>query len=206
MKVCLDFRMAAFPIETYHLYVEFLENRIRSQQYITEDSVRYAFFNAALQTTEIKQHEIILELPHPKFTGKEIDTYVQAEGNRPEIFCEFKFHRVSNSTSPTTQKAGSLFKDISRLSAIKSENCSCFVIYLTDAEMAKYFEKNSENHSHFWDLPMGSDFIYDDGFVAKTANTFQKSSDELHRARVKIEFSAQLSKDYHLRVFEIKEI
>lgn len=198
--------MPALPAETYKRYAQFLEQRIEGQQRLTEDSVRYAFFFAVLQTTSIQQQEIILELPHPRFPGKEVDTYIQPAGNRQEIFIEFKFHRTSSSSSPKPQKAGALFKDISRLSSIKTAERRCLVVYLTCSEMAKYFEKNEAAYSNFWHQPTSGEFIYDDSFLEKTTDTFRRASSDLHKARVHVAHSAPLSRGYHLRVFEVQEI
>ena len=98
--------MPALPTATYSQYAEFLEERIATKQHLTEDSVRYSLFIALLRTTDIQQHEIILELPHPKFKGKEVDTYIQPSGSRPAMYIEFKFHRVAKSTSPKPQQRG----------------------------------------------------------------------------------------------------
>ncbi len=198
--------MQALPLATYDRFAEFLQKRIETQQHLTEDSVRYAFFLAVMQTTTIQQHEIILELPHPKFPGKEIDTYIAASYQRSELFFEFKFHRSSNSTSPKPQKAGSLFKDISRLASLVSKDRHCLVVYFTCPEMARYFENNEGSYSEFWKQPTGGEFNYDDSFIVKTTDTFRKASGEHHGARVLVEFNAALACGYHVRVFDVREI
>lgn len=198
--------MSVLPITTYERFAEFLEKRIGSSQHLTEDSVRYAFFYAVMQSTSIEQHELILELPHPKFPGKEIDTYVAAAKDRPELFFEFKFHRTSRSTSPKPQKAGSLFKDVARLASLLSNGPQCIVIYLTCSEMATYFEKNEAAYSEFWRQPTGGGFVYDETFLAKTTDTFRKASGEHHAARLHVEFSTPLARGYHLRIFNVQAI
>jgi hypothetical protein len=198
--------MSHLPLSTYERFAEYLNSRIETGQHLTEDSVRYAFFLAVMQTTSIEQHELILELPHPRFPGKEIDTYVAPAPNRKEFFVEFKFHRVSKSTSPKPQKAGSLFKDISRLAALKGNERHCLVVYLTCDEMARYFSKNESSYSSFWRQPTGGEFSYDESFLAKTSDTFRKASCELHSAKVGVEFSAALAQQHHLRVFDVREI
>jgi hypothetical protein len=196
----------ALPLSTYERFAEFLGKRIETKQHLTEDSVRYAFFLAVTQTTSIQQHEIILELPHPKFPGKEVDTYIAATAGRSELFVEFKFHRTAKSTSPKPQKAGSLFKDISRLASLTSNDRHCLVVYFTCSEMARYFDKNETSYSQFWKQPTGGAFVYDDSFVAKTTDTFRKASSEHHSARVHVEFSATIMQKYHVRVFDVREI
>lgn len=198
--------MPALPLATYQRFAEFLNKRIESEQHLTEDSVRYAFFLAVMQTTPIQQHEIILELPHPLFPGKEIDTYIAAADERLEMFCEFKFHRASKSTSPKPQKAGSLFKDIGRLASLISNGRHCLVIYFTCAEMATYYEKHATSYSGFWKQQTGGVILYDERFVAKTTDTFRKACAEHHFARVLVEFSVNLAQSHHLRVFDVREI
>lgn len=198
--------MPTLPQSTYERFAEFLHKRLETKQHLTEDSVRYAFFLAVMQTTTIQQHEIILELPHPKFPGKEIDTYIAAGDGRSELFYEFKFHRISKSTSPKPQKAGSLFKDISRLASLTSNDRHCFVVYFTCSEMATYFDKNEASYSEFWKQPTGGEFMYDNLFIAKTTDTFHKASGEHHGARVHVEFSASLLHNHHIRIFDVREI
>lgn len=197
--------MQSLPLTAYERFASNVNDRILSRQHLTEDSVRYSFFHALLQSTNIQQHEIILELPHPKFPGKEIDTYICPSNEMQEAFFEFKFHRASNSTSPKPQKAGSLFKDINRLASLAGSSRSCVVIYLTCSEMAAYFQANEVNYSRFWQYQTGSDFIYDQSFVTRTTPTFQKASGEHHTSRVHVEFSAALAEGHHLRVYNVRE-
>lgn len=198
--------MSVLPLTTYEKFADFLQKRIESSQHLTEDSLRYAFFYAVMQTTSIEQHELILELPHPKFPGKEVDTYIQASKGRPELFFEFKFHRTSSSTSPKPQKAGALFKDFARMASLVSNGRQCLVIYLTCSEMATYFEKNEVAYSEFWRHPTGSEFVYDEVFLSKTTDTFQKTCGEYHAARVHVEFSSLLARGHHLRIFDVRAI
>lgn len=99
-----------------------------------------------------------------------------------------------------------MFKDINRLASLMSKDRHCLVVYLTCAEMARYFEKNETSYSEFWKQPRGGEFAYDDSFVAKTTDTFRKASSDHHGARVLVEFSAPLLHGYHLRVFDVREI
>lgn len=159
--------------------------------------------------SDIEQHEIILELPHPhqKFKGKEIDTFIQDTAERPKLYIEFKFHCSSDSTSPKPQKAGTLFKDFSRLSSIESKNFRCLVIYLTDKEMAEYFENNEDAYSVFWlKKQVGDSFPYDNEFRKNKTDTFLKASGDFFGARVCVEFNAELVDGHHLRVFEVNKI
>lgn len=195
--------MKTFNSSTFERYAELLKERLASKQHLTEDSVRYSFFFAALDTTDIKQHEIVLELPHPAFEKKEIDTYVLPAEGRAAYYIEFKFHRASNSSSPKPQKAGSLFKDFGRLSTVKNDGARCLVVYLTDGEMAKYFDKHQAAYSGFWSKLVGDSFSYDDDFLSKTRDTVRNLCGDVHHADVSVVFSASLPGDFHLRVFEI---
>lgn len=197
--------MKTFNSNTFERYAEFLKERLASKQHLTEDSVRYSFFSALLETTDIKQHEIVLELPHPELEKKEIDTHVLPAEGRAAYYIEFKFHRASNSSSPKPQKAGSLFKDFGRLSTVKSDGARCLVVYLTDGEMAKYFDKHQEAYSGFWSKPVGGSFSYDDDFLSKTRDTVRNVCGDVHHADVTVAFSASLPEDFQLRVFEINK-
>lgn len=210
----------SFSTNTYERFSKFIEDRINAKpaQHLTEDSVRYSFFCAILETTDIKQHEVILELPHPddkNFKGKEVDMHVQAPHKlTDDLYIEFKFHRKSgksNHHSPRPLKAGSLFKDFSRLSSVKNikeGQGRCFVIYLTDNEMANYFgrSKYKKRYSDFWNPDLGSSFNYDEKFRVGLPKTFVKASEELHEAKIDVIFSRQIGAEHHLRVFEINKI
>lgn len=199
--------MNTLNTNTFDHYANFLKDRLITKQHLTEDSVRYSFFFAALETTGIQQHEIILELPHPhpKFESKEIDTYILPTAIRVEHYIEFKFHRAARSRSATPQKAGSLFKDFGRLATVKTKQSRCLVVYLTDAEMAEYFDKHRTAYSAFWDQRMGSSFPYDDHFMSNTRNTVKNVCGDVHRAEIFVTYSVALPKGYHLRVYEIRE-
>lgn len=186
---------------TFDHYANFLKDRLSTKQHLTEDSVRYSFFFAALETTGIQQHEIILELPHPhpKFESKEIDTYILPTASRMEHYIEFKFHRSARSTSAKPQKAGSLFKDFGRLAAVKTQQSRCLVVYLTDAEMAEYFDKHRIAFSAFWDQQMGSSFPYDEHFISNTRNTVKNVCGEVHPAEIFVAYSLALPNGYHLK-------
>jgi hypothetical protein len=189
--------------QTYEKFALFLSKRISSGQHLTEDSVRYAFFAALLESTDLEQHEIVLELPHPQFRGKEIDTYVSRGPDRPETFLEFKFHRASNSTSPKPQKAGSLFKDFARLASVTAPDSQCLVIYLTCPEMATYFTANAPAYSGFWSTRAGERFHFDQAFTAKTTPTFRKVSGDSVAATISVEYDSRIGGGYELRVFRV---
>jgi hypothetical protein len=80
----------------------------------TEDSIRYTFF-AALMNTGFQPEQVVIEFKHPSIPGAEIDTVIVADNRLPAVALEFKYDRVANSTSPKPQKAGALFADLSRL-------------------------------------------------------------------------------------------
>ena len=197
--------MHAIPSATYEQFATYISLRIASGQHLTEDSVRYSFFLALLLTTDIKQHELILELPHPSYPGKEIDTYIVPAEGRPATYVEFKFHRSSKSTSPKPQKAGGLFKDVARMASLASATSRCLVVYLTCPEMATYFDSKSSAYSSFWRNKIGSEFQYDGAFLENTTPTFRKVVGDLPFARVGVEYAASsLENKYQLRVFNIQ--
>lgn len=197
--------MNAIPHATYEQFATYISARIASGQHLTEDSVRYSFFLALLLTTDIKQHELILELPHPSYPGKEIDTYVIPAEGRPGMYVEFKFHRSSKASSPKPQKAGGLFKDMARMASLASATTRCLVVYLTCPEMATYFDSKSGAYSSFWRNEIGSEFQYDGAFLENTSPTFRKVVGDLPFAQVRVEYTASaIEGQYQLRVFNIQ--
>jgi len=198
--------MSILPLATYDLFVDELVKRLNTKAHLTEDSVRYTFFHALLKTTGIQQHEVILELPHPQAPGNEVDTFVPATDGRPNLFFEFKYHRRTKSVSGTPNKAGALFKDISRLASLITNDSHRLVVYLTCAQMAPYFTKPASSYSSFWAVKTSTEFMYDGVCVANTNASFRKQSGPHHPARVVVEYSASLPLGHHVRVFDVRRL
>lgn len=188
--------------EVFDKFERYLIDRLGTDQALSEDSVRYSFFAALNDTKTVKQHEIILESPHPNISKAKIDTYINT--GHHEAYLEFKFHRKSCGSSPKPQKAGSLFKDFTRLSKLESKSDK-YVVYFTDSEMARYFQKQSEQYSGFWSIECGT-FEFNRVFLTKTTNTFRKSCDGEADSMIEVIYSSTLSTSHEIRIFKVNTI
>ncbi|NDB47124.1 MAG: hypothetical protein EB163_07530, partial [Nitrososphaeria archaeon] len=152
---------------------EFLDERLTKQVFTTEDSIRYTFFYCLTQYFSLKHTEIILEYPHPKIKGAEIDTFIKTDTGNSQVF-EFKYDRSipSERNIPKTMKAGKLFADIFRLSLYKQAypEAKCFFIYVTDREMAVYFRNDDNNLVDFFDKTNENTLTIDENYIKKHPN------------------------------------
>lgn len=146
------------------LFCDFANGILSRTQRLTEDSIRYYFFNCMLRQ-DINLDHYVLEFPYAlmKITnlggihinsnshlknssrglGQELDLY--HEDN--EIICaEFKFHRGSGKS---TARAGELFNDMRRLQLFSSptKRIHRLLVYITDDEMHKYLLWKSQLRS-----------------------------------------------------------
>lgn len=182
----------------FQTFEEYLIVRVKSGRHLTEDSVRYSFFAALIDASFCQQHELILELPHPNIPKAEIDTFISAPNC--QAYLEFKYHRQNDSASPKPQKAGSLFKDFNRLSAIEN-SAEKYLVYFTDKEMAAYFNKNQRQYGDFWLLSEGASFDFNDAYVAETSATFKNACGKVSNCRIEVIFSSQLKTSHEIRIF-----
>ncbi|HAT66709.1 MAG TPA: hypothetical protein DCS66_19320 [Flavobacteriaceae bacterium] len=141
-------------------------NRYQKLYYFGEDSIRYDFYQSALNYYNLDTTDLILEqnIPNTQFVGNPND--------RPEydlridsneyldfgILCEFAFFRLTenNQNLPRPKLHGKLLNDIFRLSLLKHynnagnnpiynnfNNYKCFMICVTDNEMINYGQGNN---------------------------------------------------------------
>jgi len=179
-----------------------LRERLSKKTYTTEDSVRYTFFVALLKQTNIAPHEIILEYPHPKITGAEVDTYIPSRG----LILEFKYDRQipSGKNSPRPQKAGKLFNDIYRLVRFDVDpNSTHWFIYLTDSEMAAYLRNERNGFKDFFELQVGELLRVDKTYIFSISVTFQRTVGGFFSADIKCIMSEKMPKEHELRIYEI---
>ena len=113
---------------------------------MTEDNVRYYWMSSMLAQDNDLNH-YTLEAPYEApLQNKELDLYY---ADAKEAFCfEIKFHRIHGKTAyPHTDAAGALFGDIMRLQhfhGTKKEKMHRMMLYVTDAEMDAYLNKQSD--------------------------------------------------------------
>jgi hypothetical protein len=151
--------------DVFSEFSSLIHTRLSTSIHTTEDSIRYTFFVALLNHTNLKPHDIVLEYPHPTISG-ESDTFIPSLNGQPVVI-EFKYDRdiPSGSSVPKTQNAGELFADIYRLSKFTAlPEPERFLVYCTDQIMAQYFRKPANRYSGFFDLACGHTMLIDQKF------------------------------------------
>lgn len=137
------------------LFCDFANGILSRTHHLTEDSIRYYFFNCMLRQ-DIDLNHYVLEFPYTSMKAEnsgvvqinsisslkksskglrqEMDLYYEDN----EIICaEFKFHRGKGKS---TARAGELFNDMRRLQLVSSPNKHIhrLFVYVTDDEMHNY--------------------------------------------------------------------
>jgi len=186
-----------------------LKKRLEEGVVTTEDSVRYTFFAALLEESDILPHEVILEYAHPKIPKAMVDTYIPSKKNRNGSIFEFKYDRKipTKKNSPRTQKAGKLFNDIYRLTKFDSDlSATAFFVYITDNEMAKYLSSKKNSLSDFFQLPMGEALPIDQNYVASKSGTFRDAIGGDISANVKCVWRDNLPSNHQIRIYEVNSL
>ena len=138
-------------------FANLLNVRFSGHIFTKEDAIRYTFFYAICQYSNLKPEDIILESKHPSIKGAEIDMLIPVKNDSHELVFEFKYDVKRSSVSPRPYKAGHLFADIFRLFLYKREHqdSRCFLIYVTDFEQANYMSKVENRLDDFFNLLAG---------------------------------------------------
>lgn len=189
-------------------FAQLLDERLRDQVFTTEDSVRYTFFLALIESGYCKHTDIILEMPHPSIPKAEVDLFIQAGYDRPATAFEFKYDRSipSKKNAPRTRKAGAVFKDLFRLARVSNQTAiQRFFIYLTTQEMAVYFRNPVNNLVSFFEPPEGQCYALVPNFVLWQAATFQNVVGTLPvDCQLTGAFRRNLSQQHFLRIFVVE--
>ena len=182
--------------------------RLEKGVFTTEDSVRYTFFSALLDTTGLRPEHVILEFPHPGIPRAKIDTWIPDLDGRTMAF-EFKYDREipSDRNSPRTQKAGKVFNDIHRLEIIsQSTDADCVFVYLASGEMSGYMSNPQNGISDFFLLHPATSMNIDAEFLNSKATTFRGAVGGEFAARLTCLHSASLPKEHELRVYRVQPV
>ena len=172
---------------------------------VSEDGVRYSFFNSVVAVGGLTPSQISLEYPHNAVKGAKIDTYIP-HFKGYEVVVEFKYDRAipSGKNSPRPQKAGKLFNDMRRLLEFKVQgNAIRLFVYLTDDEMADYMRNARNGLAEFFGLAYGQSLAVTPTFFNNKSQTFQKSCGSCFDAKVTCVFTNSLPMGHELRVFEL---
>lgn len=191
--------------KVFEQFGKLLKTRLEPQVPTTEDSVRYTFFAALLDVTELKPHQVILEYSHPNIDLAEVDTWIP-ELNGEIVAIEFKYDREipSGRNAPRTQKAGKLFHDLYRLLEIVDHDpIKRIFVYLASNEMVKYMKNPKNGLEDFFSLEQGKELEIEDEFFTSKAKTFRDEVGCPFSARLVSLWKQHLPNDHELRVYEV---
>uniref|UniRef100_A0A7C5Z2W5 Restriction endonuclease n=1 Tax=candidate division CPR3 bacterium TaxID=2268181 RepID=A0A7C5Z2W5_UNCC3 len=193
----------------FEQFTELLEDRFSKQVYTTEDSIRYSLFYCLTNYGRIHPSDVILEYPHPHFSGAKVDTYIPPQNGHFGLVFEFKFDREipSSKNPPKTQKAGKVFADIFLLVLFKpdNKNVRSYFVYVTDKEMATYFQNPSNQLDNFFNLMPGDILKIDRKYIEKHPRIFVKSvGSNIVDCEVLCYLRKEFPSEIWVRIYEIK--
>lgn len=186
-------------------FADLIRERIEAGTPTTEDSVRYTFF-AALLENGVAAKDVVLEYPHPAIARAEVDTWLPSYQG-VAVAIEFKYDRdpPGGKNQPRTQKAGSVFRDLRRLSLTAAETkAKSYFVYLTTAEMAIYFRNPNNGHHGLFGLRPGETTTIKNSYFEGKPNTFMATLGEKFEATLTTVMSRSLPAGYELRIYEVQ--
>lgn len=188
-------------------FSDLLNERFEKKIFTKEDPIRYTFFYAITNELELLPHEILLESPHPEIDNAEIDMQILETNQTSESVFEFKYDVKRQSTMPHPLKAGSLFADIFRLCLYKkdNQNTRCFLVYVTDSQMASYLSRDRNCLDDFFNLKQNQELTINEKYVKNHSETFVKQASKygIHDCMIKSCLNDDLSESHFVRIYEI---
>lgn len=178
-----------------------LSERLKIGTPTTEDSVRFTFFAAMLKEGVNPSH-VIIEYPHPNLPRKKIDMWISPKSGSKGVSIEFKYNRGASVNQPRPLQAGKALHDLHRMSQLGPDMHRIFV-YLTDTEMASYFNNARNGLSAFFGASVGSKTAIGPSHLQNLSATLRNAADLRTDIQVQTLCNAHLHSDHHLRVWEI---
>jgi hypothetical protein len=192
--------------EVFGKFVDYLQDRFSRQIYTTEDSIRYTFFHSLVGIGGISPSEIVLEHPHPRIPGAEIDAFLPREN----LVFEFKYDREipSGRNLPRPRKAGKVFADIFRLLTFsQKEEVRRFFVYVTDREMFSYYQNRNNGLYDFFNLMPKNRLRIGRDYVDQHCRTFVKSAGKtVGECEILSHIKTNLKKQIWIRIYEVVSI
>jgi hypothetical protein len=174
---------------------------------VSEDRVRYALFVALRERTGIRDDEIMLEWPHPSIRGAKLDGFLCGCEGHGACAWELKYDRATpgGSNQPRSNKAGALINDFFRLAGLdETGGIERILIYLTDAEMARYFQNPRNGFEALFGLGAGARFRIDREFLApRAASVRQKVTAPIIPCYAIGVAQASLPRDHQMRLYAV---
>jgi hypothetical protein len=112
----------------------------------------------------------------------------------------------SGKNLPRPKKAGGVFADILRLARFSlDDNDRRYFVYVTDREMAAYFQNKSNQLDDFFDLMPKHVLEVDESYVNKHCETFVKSvGSNVVACRIACQLSGKFETGESIRVYEVR--
>ncbi|MCL1992969.1 MAG: hypothetical protein FWG66_08485 [Spirochaetes bacterium] len=140
--------------DLHKLFAERIKTRIERYEddNLSEDCIRYEYFNALLETEKRKTCDLVLEYPHPhpklKSERRKIDCVIMDKQNKPIQAVEFKYFPPRSNHAASPEGMGSIFADCYRLLLTKIPHKTIVIVSL--GNMTHYI--NNPKH--------GFDFLF----------------------------------------------
>ena len=157
--------------KVFSTFADMLKCRSKDKQdvnLINEKTIVALLFNAAAKK-EIPSHNITLEVSHPTLEERQsYDMQLCILPSNKKIAIECKYYKTIEGPAKP-EKAGKLFEDFRRLSAIHREEkeVTCYCVFIVSEQMADYFRKY---HKDFFKLKEKGEWE-----IPKTYKTTEKT-------------------------------
>ncbi len=193
--------------DTFKQFSTLLGERLGLGVFTTEDSIRYTFYTALLSSGGLKHTDVILEYPHPVIPGAEIDTIIRAVNDRQPVAVEFKYDRGNpgGTNQNRTQRAAAVVNDMFRLVKVPNSVAAVkYFVYVTDAEMARYFKNPANRLVDLFDVSGTTRFTLTKSVFQGFSQTFVTCIASLAcDCQVGGVLAADLPLNHHVRAFEV---
>jgi hypothetical protein len=185
-----------------------------------EDGIRYDFFNAVMNTYNIKPYQLQLEYPIPntqfenkvnkETTGRgrhefkpEVDLLIKPYENLQDgMIVEFAYFRKPEKAQnqDKTGKHGKILNEIFRLALMKNfeefKDYKCYLICVTDDEMINYAKEGTRGAT-----PIGiqDEYILSNDFLMKFKKTaYDKIDEKFKNQIVKLEITPTAKRIFNI--------
>jgi hypothetical protein len=188
-------------------FVDLLRRRLVSGTFTTEDSIRFTFFAAVLQS-EVRPERVVLECPHPAIRRAKVDTVILGEDGEPNAAVEFKYDRANpgGTNQPKPQKAGAVVADLARL-LLWPEPVQRYLVYVTDREMFDYWTEPANGLERIIALPAGSGLQICGLFFERRPKVFREAMGEWPEpALLDAVVNSAMPNGHHLRVWQVQPV
>lgn len=189
-------------------FADLLQARLMRNYRVTEDSIRYTFFAAALSSEQIDPGDIELEATHPGIPRAEIDTVIHGVADQ-DVAVEFKYDRPlpGGQNAPRTQRAGQVFEDVRRLTLLPDDRNygPRLLVYTVSGEMVGYFENPANGLNHVFALRVNGKLQLDRKFFANKSPSFMREcGGAAFGADLICMCNRQLAAEHQLRIYAIR--